>query len=124
MTTFDPRHDRRAGSSTFFALTRQLEDAAVVMVEGRLGADALPVCRCAIDAALLSHPSRVVLDLGAATCDAMSLSVLGLIRRYADRHGVALWLSPTSGPILDWLRRDDLGDLYPVATAGVVGESA
>jgi anti-anti-sigma regulatory factor len=116
MDTSGRRYDGRVGPS-FVALTRQTADAAVVMIEGRLSAASIPACRCAIETALLHHPTRLVLDLCGATCDEASLSVLALIRRFAERHGVPLSLSPGSHAVLDPVDVEQLTDDYPIAVS-------
>ena len=87
-------------------------EVAVVTVEGALTIGALPVCRNAVDQALVGRPQAVILDLQAVREADAAVPVLGLIRRYVHRHGVPLWLAGAPTIVLQALSIHCVVDLY------------
>lgn len=86
----------------------------LITVRGRYGADALTVSRQTADVVLALDPTDVVLDLSRARCDATTVPVLALLRRYAARRGARIGLTSTSRVALAMLRRAGQVDQYRV----------
>lgn len=86
----------------------------VLSFEGNLGRQGLGVLRCGVDAAIGLRVARVVVDLSQARLDHSSIALLGLVRRYALRHGVALWLACVPAPAMDLLERLQVAALYRI----------
>jgi anti-anti-sigma factor len=69
-----------------------VQGRAVVRVSGELSAASLVPFRRALDTALRPRPSAVVLDLHGVADAGAVVPVLGLLRRYVERRGVAFCL--------------------------------
>jgi hypothetical protein len=97
-------------------VTTSLPAAGVVLitVHGPFGANALSTSRQTADDVLALDPTDVVLDLSRARCDATTVPVLALLRRYAARRGARIGLTSTSRVALAMLRRAGQIDQYRV----------
>jgi anti-anti-sigma factor len=85
--------DTAVGTS---ATLEVVSGVCVVTVTGALDAAALHPLRTTIDAALTSHPKRIVLDLRGTTApEGCTVALLSAARRYLCRRGVALTLTAT-----------------------------
>jgi hypothetical protein len=85
-----------------------------VTVRGAFGSGALAASRQLADDVLALEPAEVVLDLSRAHCDATTVPVLALLRRYAARRNVRLGLTSTSRMALALLRRAGQSELFRV----------
>jgi hypothetical protein len=86
----------------------------VVALEGHLAPDCLRDCSATIATAVRLRPRWIVADLSRAVVDEDSVPVLGLMRRFAARHGVKLALAAVPPRGLDVLRLAEVGPLYDV----------
>jgi hypothetical protein len=110
------RAARRPPAEPIVLVSSPVDGVVQVGVRGTVNGSALALCRRMIDDALALEPTQVVLDLGCARCDATTVPLLSLMRRYLARRGVRIGLSPASRGALALLRREHLSDLFPVVS--------
>jgi hypothetical protein len=90
----------------------------VIHVAGDLGLTAVQPCRAAFDAALSTHPSRVVLDLAdTSPPKPASVALLSASRRYLLHRGVAVTLADVPAALWSALRRAHVTALYDVRSS-------
>jgi hypothetical protein len=105
---------RRAPAELVVTTSLPAVGVVLITVRGPFGADALATSRQTADDVLALEPTDVVLDLSRARCDATTVPVLALLRRYVARRGVRIGLTSTSRVILAMLRRAGQADHYRV----------
>jgi hypothetical protein len=108
-------------SGTAWAWLDIVAGVSVVHLHGAVGARALPPLRAALDAAGALAPAHVVLDLEAAAVTEVTVTLLGLTRRYLRTRGVTMTLVPSAHLRQALLQAhvDNLYDTDPSLSAAV-----
>jgi hypothetical protein len=86
----------------------------LVVCEGHLGPDCVRDCSTTFAGAVRLRPRWIIADLSRAIVDEESVLVLGLMRRFAGRHGIKLALAAVPPRGLDVLRTAEVATLYDV----------
>lgn len=102
-----------AADPPFSVSTHVIAGVAVLTPVGRLDAQAMPVLRQAVGAALKVRTPRAVVDLEETVLDDESALVLSWIRTALARHGASITLVTASHESLTWLH-ELAGDAYQV----------
>ncbi|WP_163507538.1 STAS domain-containing protein [Fodinicola acaciae] len=111
-----PARRSRTWTSTDNAVLVRLWTLAgtpVVRMHGRLGTAAAAPARSAMEAALAYRRRTIVLDLGDCSHeDRTARTLILMMRRHAERHGVRLQLAGASSELVAELTRSGLYGLF------------
>lgn len=91
---------------------RVVTGVPVVACEGFLGVDGVRACSTTFAGAVRLRPRWIVADLSRAVIDEDSVPVLGLMRRFTNRHGIKLALAAVPPQGLEVLRAAEVAQLY------------
>lgn len=124
------RDGARGGAASGMATGLRIEVSVVsgvpvVSLDGRLDPGCIRECATTFAGVVRVRPRRIVLDLSRTVIEDDSVPVLGLLRRFAGRHGSKLVLAAVPVRAVEVLRRADVAPMYELqATVALAVDAA